>query len=218
LFVCDLLRYEILLVLRTHDYLSEADKDNELAAQDAKEEINQSTTTTTTTITPTPSTSTLPSSTSTTVDTRIAVHSIYPIAHTQVADNHISIERVQRCLERQLEKEEQERIEREKKAKMEMEMNEQDEDVNDDDTGAMNEVGSNLAGKKQHAKEQEKILLQRKKKQDAEEQKKLAKPKMKHGTPLKAILANDFHFGPDIIQHCLMMANIEPNQSLDKFG
>lgn len=143
---------------------------------------------------------------------RVAVHEQYPMGQAQQVSERVTEEMVRACIEKQQRKEADELTAWQ--AKMAAEDAAAAAVVPEEDSVA---GSGNQQGKKQHAKEQERLQAARKAREAEAEKRKLSKPKMKAGMPLKAILSQDLHFGPDVIEHCLMQTGIDPNQSLAQF-
>ena len=167
---------------------------------------------------------------------RVAVREQYPMSQVQMPQTHVTIEMIQACMVKQWYKEQAEAAALPLlAAESKVESKEAVEDgaaeaaaapaadsaaapaAADADADSSPSDFRNQQGKKQQAKEAEKIAAKRRAREAEEAKKKLAKPKMKQGMPIKAVLAQDLHFGPDVIEECLLRAKIDPNQTLSAF-
>ena len=160
---------------------------------------------------------------------RVAVRAIYPMHVAQMPQSVITVDMIQSSLNRQLAKE---RAEASAAAAQTAEAapapaEDADSESKADGSAApaadsaaaddSSDALRNQQGKKQQAKEREKLDAKRRARDAEEALRKLAKPKMRQGMPLKAALAQDLHFGPDVIEHCLLLAGLDPNQTTGAF-
>lgn len=150
-----------------------------------------------------------------TPDDRVAVHEPYPMNQAQQIPDAVTESMILECLKKQSIKEVAELAAFE--AKVAAHALEESTRAALEATQETTAGAANQQGKKQNAKEQDRIKAARRARDAADAAKKLSKPKMKQGMPLKAILAQDLHFGPDLIEHCLMKGGIDPNQTLAQF-
>jgi len=169
---------------------------------------------------------------------RVAVRARYPMSQVQMPQQHITLDMIETCLQRQVLKERAEQVAFEAVAAAaaaeQQKQREEEEaaaaskpaaaapeasaaDASASAVGPDDATFRNQQGKKQQAKEQAKIDAARRLREEAELKKRLTKPKMRQGMPIKAVLAQDLHFGPDIIEHCLAKAGIDPNQTTAAF-
>jgi len=158
---------------------------------------------------------------------RVAVRALYPMQHIQQPPTEVSVAMIRACLEKQLLKEKEQQAQSEALLAAQSQINGNEDETtqpreseageNPDHDHDADADPSRPLGKKQHAAEQSKKDARKAALQAEEAKKRLLKQKMKQGMPLKAVLAQDLHFGPDIIEHCLLLSSIDPNQTVSAF-
>ena len=139
---------------------------------------------------------------------RVAVRSVYPYHRAQQEQAEVTRDMIQQIIAQQgvKQREEEEKLRREEEAEEEARERSQaplEEAEADDSIAGQQQPGKRAKRKKDLAKDAAKAA------KPVKARKRLKLP------PLKAVLASSLHYGPDVIEHCLITAGLDAGAGLD---